>query len=160
MILVLYSNAPCCRENSSIPALPLSWNFVKLSAFVCVPLDALTWKLILFCKPLPYDTSSFLNKLIIVDLHLLQDLTVIFRRRGGDDLEQSHSKWAETVPMAPDVINMTFVPIVSLLDGVPGIKHLNRAIDLYLQCKFQWYINEICLVVKFLYHSISKLTMN
>ncbi|KAK6932743.1 Membrane attack complex component/perforin (MACPF) domain [Dillenia turbinata] len=66
---------------------------------------------------------------------LLQDVTVIFRRRGGDDLVQSHSKWAETVQLAPDVINMTFVPIVSLLEGVPGIKHLARAIDLYLEYK-------------------------
>lgn len=65
----------------------------------------------------------------------LQGVTVIFRRRGGDDLEQSHAKWADTVRLAPDVINMTFTPIVSLLEGVPGIKHLARAIDLYLECK-------------------------
>ncbi|XP_062099825.1 MACPF domain-containing protein CAD1-like [Humulus lupulus] len=64
-----------------------------------------------------------------------KDVTVIFRRRGGDDLEQSHSKWAETVGLAPDVINMTFTPIVSLLEGVPGIKHLARAIELYLEFK-------------------------
>ncbi|KAI3743004.1 hypothetical protein L1987_60705 [Smallanthus sonchifolius] len=65
-----------------------------------------------------------------------KDVTVIFRRRGGDDLEQSHAKWAETVETAPDVINMTFTPIVSLLDeGVPGIKHLARAIELYLEYK-------------------------
>lgn len=64
-----------------------------------------------------------------------KDVTVIFRRRGGDDLEQSHAKWAETVETAPDVINMTFTPIVSLLDGVPGIKHLTRAIELYLEYK-------------------------
>jgi hypothetical protein len=66
---------------------------------------------------------------------MLQDVTVIFRRRGGDDLEQSHAKWAETVRLAPDVINMTFTPIVSLLEDVPGIKHLGRAIELYLECK-------------------------
>ncbi|KAL4562184.1 hypothetical protein LXL04_034380 [Taraxacum kok-saghyz] len=64
-----------------------------------------------------------------------KDVTVIFRRRGGDDLEQSHAKWAETVETAPDVINMTFTPIVSLLDGVPGNKHLTRAIELYLEYK-------------------------
>ncbi|XP_057462940.1 MACPF domain-containing protein CAD1-like isoform X1 [Actinidia eriantha] len=64
-----------------------------------------------------------------------KDVTVIFRRRGGDDLEQSHGKWAETVQTAPDVINMTFTPIVSLLEGVPGIKYLARAIDLYLEYK-------------------------
>lgn len=60
---------------------------------------------------------------------------MIFRRRGGDDLEQSHAKWAQTVEAAPDVINMTFMPIVSLLEGVPGINYLNRAIELYLECK-------------------------
>lgn len=64
-----------------------------------------------------------------------KDVTVIFRRRGGDDLEQSHAKWAETVKLAPDVINMTFTPIVSLLEGVPGLKHLARAIELYLEYK-------------------------
>ncbi|CAN1847307.1 MACPF domain-containing protein CAD1 [Linum perenne] len=64
-----------------------------------------------------------------------KDVTVIYRRRGGDDLEQSHAKWADTVRLAPDVINMTFTPIVSLLEGVPGIKHLARAIDLYLEYK-------------------------
>lgn len=30
---------------------------------------------------------------------------------------------------------MTFIPIVSLMDGLPGIKHLANAIDLYLECK-------------------------
>ncbi|CAK9152652.1 unnamed protein product [Ilex paraguariensis] len=64
-----------------------------------------------------------------------KDVTVIFRRRGGDDLEQSHAKWADTVQTAPDVINMTFTPIVSLLEGVPGIKNLTRAIELYLEYK-------------------------
>ncbi|GKU92429.1 hypothetical protein SLEP1_g6158 [Rubroshorea leprosula] len=64
-----------------------------------------------------------------------KDVTVIFRRRGGDDLEQSHARWAETVQFAPDVINMTFTPIVSLLEGVPSIKHLARAIELYLENK-------------------------
>lgn len=71
----------------------------------------------------------------VMVLIYLQDVTVIFRRRGGDDLEQSYSKWAKTVEGAPDVINMTFTPIVSLLEGVTGIKHLTRAIELYLECK-------------------------
>ncbi|XP_010478331.1 PREDICTED: MACPF domain-containing protein CAD1 [Camelina sativa] len=64
-----------------------------------------------------------------------KDITVIFRRRGGDDLEQSHARWSETVPAAPDIINMTFTPIVSLLEGVPGLRHLTRAIELYLEYK-------------------------
>lgn len=64
-----------------------------------------------------------------------EDVTVIFRRRGGDDLVQNHVDWAKTVASAPDVINMTFIPIVSLLDEVPSIKYLARAIDLYLEFK-------------------------
>ncbi|XP_074269794.1 MACPF domain-containing protein CAD1 [Silene latifolia] len=64
-----------------------------------------------------------------------KDVTVIFRRRGGDDLEQSSAKWTETVNLAPDVIDMTFVPIVSLLQEVPGVKHLAHAMELYLEYK-------------------------
>lgn len=64
---------------------------------------------------------------------------VIFRRRGGDDLEQSYSKRARTVEGAPGMINMTFVPIISLLEGVAGIKHLARAIELYLDSNFCYY---------------------
>ncbi|XP_042068094.1 uncharacterized protein LOC121811323 [Salvia splendens] len=40
---------------------------------------------------------------------------------------------ARTVEGAPDVINMTFMPIVSLLEGVSRIKHLALAIELYLE---------------------------
>ncbi|GAU48454.1 hypothetical protein TSUD_383510 [Trifolium subterraneum] len=64
-----------------------------------------------------------------------KDVTVIFRRRGGDDLEQSHTKWVETVKLAPDIINMKFTPIVSLLEEVHGVKLLARAIELYLEYK-------------------------
>ncbi|OMO94051.1 hypothetical protein COLO4_16536 [Corchorus olitorius] len=64
-----------------------------------------------------------------------EDVTVIFRRRGGDDLEQNHSQWAQTVRSSPDVIEMTFYPITALLDGVAGKEHLTRAISLYLEYK-------------------------
>ncbi|XP_044483992.1 MACPF domain-containing protein CAD1-like isoform X2 [Mangifera indica] len=64
-----------------------------------------------------------------------EDVTVIFRRRGGDDLEQSHTQWAKTVNSSPDVIQMTFFPISALLDGVVRKEHLTRAIDLYLEFK-------------------------
>ncbi|KAJ0089123.1 hypothetical protein Patl1_31527 [Pistacia atlantica] len=66
-----------------------------------------------------------------------EDVTVIFRRRGGDDLEQSHAQWAKTVHSSPDVIEMTFFPITALLDGVVGKEHLTRAIGLYLEYKPQ-----------------------
>ncbi|KAL4290092.1 hypothetical protein GQ457_14G001870 [Hibiscus cannabinus] len=64
-----------------------------------------------------------------------EDVTVIFRRRGGDDLEQNHARWAKTVWFSPDVIEMTFYPITALLDGVAGKEHLARAISLYLEYK-------------------------
>ncbi|XP_072997271.1 MACPF domain-containing protein CAD1-like [Typha latifolia] len=64
-----------------------------------------------------------------------EDVTVIFRRRGGDDLIQSHTQWARTVQSAPDVIDMSFFPITSLLEGIPGKDHLIRAINLYLEYK-------------------------
>ncbi|CAI0423848.1 unnamed protein product [Linum tenue] len=66
-----------------------------------------------------------------------EDVTVIFRRRGGDDLEQSHTRWARTVRSSPDVVHMTFVPITDLLNGTPGKDHLARAISLYLEYKPQ-----------------------
>ncbi|GAV77182.1 MACPF domain-containing protein [Cephalotus follicularis] len=64
-----------------------------------------------------------------------EDVTVIFRRRGGDDLEQNHTRWERTVHSSPDVIEMTFYPITALLDGLAGKEHLTRAIDLYLEYK-------------------------
>ncbi|KAE8695097.1 hypothetical protein F3Y22_tig00110744pilonHSYRG00130 [Hibiscus syriacus] len=33
-----------------------------------------------------------------------EDVEVIFRRRGGDDLEQNHTQWVKTVRSSPDVI--------------------------------------------------------
>ncbi|CAN0846866.1 MACPF domain-containing protein CAD1 [Linum grandiflorum] len=65
-----------------------------------------------------------------------EDVTVIFRRRGGDDLEQNHIRWARTVRASPDVVHMTFVPITDLLN-TPGKDHLARAIGLYLEYKPQ-----------------------
>lgn len=64
-----------------------------------------------------------------------EDVTVIFRRRGGNDLVQSHIQWISTVKDSPDVIGMSFLPIVDLLDGVPSKDHLSRAINLYLKYK-------------------------
>ncbi|XP_059640019.1 MACPF domain-containing protein CAD1-like [Cornus florida] len=66
-----------------------------------------------------------------------EDVTVIFRRRGGDDLEQSHIQWARTVRSSPDVIEMSFSPLTLLLDGISGKEHLTRAIGLYLEYKPQ-----------------------
>ncbi|XP_008792299.1 MACPF domain-containing protein CAD1 [Phoenix dactylifera] len=79
------------------------------------------------------DLQSYLSS--VPHLSGKEDVTVIFRRRGGDDLVQNHAEWKNTVPSAPDVIKMTFIPIVSLLNGLPGIQYLSRAIDLYLEYK-------------------------
>ncbi|KAK4800358.1 hypothetical protein SAY86_020845 [Trapa natans] len=64
-----------------------------------------------------------------------EDVTVIFRRRGGNDLEQNHDRWAFTVRSSPDIIDMSFAPITSFLDGITGKEHLARAINLYLEYK-------------------------
>ncbi|KAK6778506.1 hypothetical protein RDI58_025224 [Solanum bulbocastanum] len=66
-----------------------------------------------------------------------EDVTVIFRRRGGDDLEQSHTQWAKTVRSSPDVIEMSFYPITLLLEGIKGKEHLERAMSLYFEYKPQ-----------------------
>ncbi|KAF8042176.1 hypothetical protein BT93_A0711 [Corymbia citriodora subsp. variegata] len=66
-----------------------------------------------------------------------EDVTVIFRRRGGDDLEQNHVRWAEKVQSSPDIIEMTFCPITALIDGITGKEHLTRAVSLYLEYKPQ-----------------------
>lgn len=58
------------------------------------------------------------------------------KRRGGRDKDIiSHSEWLNTVQAEPDVISMSFIPITSLLNGVPGCGFLNHAINLYLRCK-------------------------
>ncbi|KAM0952802.1 putative MACPF domain-containing protein CAD1/NSL1 [Dioscorea sansibarensis] len=62
-------------------------------------------------------------------------ITVICSRRGGDPSTSSHCEWLLTVPSMPDVINFTFVPITSLLKGVPGTGFLTHAINLYLRYK-------------------------
>ncbi|GLJ38725.1 hypothetical protein SUGI_0789310 [Cryptomeria japonica] len=64
-----------------------------------------------------------------------EDVRVIFRRRGGNELVHSHKEWATTVNSSPDVIDMEFSPITSLLDAVPGKDHLIRAISFYLEYK-------------------------
>ncbi|KAK9124715.1 hypothetical protein Sjap_014317 [Stephania japonica] len=64
-----------------------------------------------------------------------EDVTVIFRRRGGDDLVQSRIEWESTVRDSPDVIEMTFVPITALLDDLPYKDHIIRAIGFYLEYK-------------------------
>ncbi|CAL4972048.1 unnamed protein product [Urochloa decumbens] len=65
-----------------------------------------------------------------------EDLVMMPKRRGGKDKDFiSHIEWLNTVQAEPDVISMSFIPITSLLNGVPGSGFLNHAINLYLRHK-------------------------
>lgn len=64
-----------------------------------------------------------------------QGVTIVRRRKGGNDRTQNHSQWLYTVPLIPDVISMSFVPISSLLNGVGGSGFLSHAVNLYLRYK-------------------------
>ncbi|KAF0893645.1 hypothetical protein E2562_028055 [Oryza meyeriana var. granulata] len=65
-----------------------------------------------------------------------EDLVMMPKRRGGRDKDIiSHIDWLNTVQAEPDVISMSFIPITSLLNGVPGCGFLNHAINLYLRYK-------------------------
>ncbi|XP_062095761.1 MACPF domain-containing protein NSL1 [Humulus lupulus] len=70
--------------------------------------------------------------------HTMKDETMsISVRKGGIDFGQNHKTWLSTVSQSPDVISMTFVPITSLLGGVPGNGFLSHAVNLYLRYKPQ-----------------------
>ncbi|XP_047312026.1 MACPF domain-containing protein At4g24290-like [Impatiens glandulifera] len=62
-------------------------------------------------------------------------LTIICSRRGGNVLSKSHSAWLQTVSGNPEAICFKFVPITSLLTGIPGSGYLSHAINLYLRYK-------------------------
>ncbi|XP_021728519.1 MACPF domain-containing protein At4g24290-like isoform X1 [Chenopodium quinoa] len=65
-----------------------------------------------------------------------EDITTICKRRGGNDNRNiPHHEWLQTVQSEPDVISMSFIPITSLLNGVPGSGFLSHAINLYLRYK-------------------------
>ncbi|XVF58641.1 hypothetical protein PTKIN_Ptkin07bG0082300 [Pterospermum kingtungense] len=66
----------------------------------------------------------------------LQDIKFICKRKGGKlNKTLSHSEWCQTVQSEPDVISMSFIPIISLLNGVNGSGFLTHAINLYLRYK-------------------------
>ncbi|XP_042503817.1 MACPF domain-containing protein At4g24290-like [Macadamia integrifolia] len=62
-------------------------------------------------------------------------LTIISSKRGGNAFLHSHHDWLQSVPSNPDVILFKFVPITSLLTGIPGSGYLSHAINLYLRYK-------------------------
>lgn len=71
----------------------------------------------------------------------MQGITVICSKRGGDPSANSHCEWLPTVAGMPDAIQYSFIPITSLLKGVPGSGFLSHAINLYLRCKFLFLLN-------------------
>lgn len=81
--------------------------------------------------------SPFANPLrpAIVSHTKNADVLSIHIRRGGFNKGQSHAEWLSTVSDSPNVISMSFVPIVSLLSGVKGSGFLSHAINLYLRCE-------------------------
>ncbi|XWS22970.1 hypothetical protein CRYUN_Cryun29cG0081200 [Craigia yunnanensis] len=62
-------------------------------------------------------------------------ITVICSKRGGEPDANSHCEWLPTVAGMPDAIHFNFIPITSLLKGVPGKGFLSHAINLYLRYK-------------------------
>ncbi|RYR65602.1 hypothetical protein Ahy_A03g011531 isoform B [Arachis hypogaea] len=61
-------------------------------------------------------------------------------RRGGIDIRQPYNQWLQTILQSPNVISMSFVPITSLLNSVPGNGFLSHAVNLYLRCE-QTFLN-------------------
>ena len=53
--------------------------------------------------------------------------------------KHSHSSWLQTMASNPEAIHFKFVPISSLLTGIPGSGYLSHAINLYLRCKKFFY---------------------
>ncbi|KAI3765157.1 hypothetical protein L2E82_15183 [Cichorium intybus] len=41
-----------------------------------------------------------------------------------------------------------FVPITSLLNGIPGTGYLSHAINLYLRCRRSWYGKTFCISLR------------
>ncbi|KAL9330270.1 hypothetical protein ACSQ67_005273 [Phaseolus vulgaris] len=62
-------------------------------------------------------------------------ISVICAKRGGDTQLRDHSEWLQTVLKKPDAVDFSFIPITSLLKGVPGKGFLSHAINLYLRYK-------------------------
>ncbi|KAK9082637.1 hypothetical protein Scep_029108 [Stephania cephalantha] len=62
-------------------------------------------------------------------------LTIVCSKRGGEPYLHNHHKWLQSVQHNPDAIAFKFVPITSLLSGIPGSGYLSHAINLYLRYK-------------------------
>ncbi|KAF5745097.1 MACPF domain-containing protein [Tripterygium wilfordii] len=64
-----------------------------------------------------------------------QDMKFMCKRKGGSEKSSSHDDWCHTVQSEPDVVSMSFIPIISLLSGIHGSGYLTHAINLYLRYK-------------------------
>lgn len=71
----------------------------------------------------------------VITHSIKDDIMSICVRRGGIEIGQSHNSWLSTVSQSPNVVSMSFVPITSLLGGVPGYGFLSHAVNLYLRYK-------------------------
>ncbi|TMX02775.1 hypothetical protein EJD97_019884 [Solanum chilense] len=70
-----------------------------------------------------------------VHLHK-EDITFLWGRRGGSRIRNiPHKRWCQTVPVEPDVISVSLIPISSLLSGIDGSGFLSHAINLYMRYK-------------------------
>ncbi|CAI0397734.1 unnamed protein product [Linum tenue] len=79
--------------------------------------------------------SNTMHLTSITETSSKEGLTIVCSKRGGDVFSHSHSNWLQTVPAKPEAILFKFVPITSLLTGVPGSGYLSHAINLYLRYK-------------------------
>ncbi|KAE8722571.1 hypothetical protein F3Y22_tig00013960pilonHSYRG00284 [Hibiscus syriacus] len=79
--------------------------------------------------------SNTLQLASIAETSSKDGLTIICSKRGGNVFLQGHSNWLQTVPAKPEGISFKFVPITSLLTGIPGSGYLSHAINLYLRYK-------------------------
>ncbi|KAH6821924.1 hypothetical protein C2S53_002809 [Perilla frutescens var. hirtella] len=85
-----------------------------------------------FCRMLQTHTMQFTS---ITETSSKDGLTLIWSKRGGDVFAQSHSRWLQTMAANPEAVLFKFVPITSLLNGIPGSGYLSHAINLYLRYK-------------------------
>ncbi|GAB4851849.1 hypothetical protein Ancab_031248 [Ancistrocladus abbreviatus] len=79
--------------------------------------------------------SNTLQVTSTVETSQKDGITVVRSRRGGNVYLNDHYQWLQTVPANPDAVLFKFVPITSLLTGVPGGGYLSHAINLYLRYK-------------------------
>ncbi|KAL7145384.1 hypothetical protein ABFS83_07G079500 [Erythranthe nasuta] len=85
-----------------------------------------------FSRMLQAHTMQFTS---ITETSSKDGLTLIWSKRGGEVFAQSHSRWLQTMAANPEAVLFKFVPITSLLNGIPGSGYLSHAINLYLRYK-------------------------